>query len=335
MSVVSIRDVATAAGVSVGTVSNVLNRPEKVAEATVARVRAAIDELGFIRNEAARQLREGRSAAIGLVVLDVRNPYFTDVAHGVETAAAAAGLSVTLGNSDGDPAREQRYLELFEQQRVQGVLISPADASLERLRRLDERGIPVVLVDGADPSGALDSVTVDDVAGGRLAAEHLLGLGRRRLLVVAGPASLRQVADRLEGVRAAVAEVPGASLEVQHLPQLTVPAGRELGRSLIGRPASARPDAVFAVNDLLGLGVLQALVLERETLRVPEDIAVIGYDDIEWAASAVVPLSSVRQPREQLGRTALEALLARGAEGLRAGAVRFAPELVARRSTTG
>ncbi len=335
MGVVSIRDVATAAGVSVGTVSNVLNRPEKVAEATVARVRAAIDELGFIRNEAARQLREGRSAAIGLVVLDVRNPYFTDVAHGVETAAAAAGLSVTLGNSDGDPERERRYLDLFEQQRVQGVLISPADASLDRLRRLDERGIPVVLVDGADPSGTLDAVTVDDVAGGRLAAEHLLGLGRRRLLVVAGPASLRQVADRLEGVRQALAAHPGASVEIVHLPQLTVPAGRELGRSLVARGPADRPDAVFAVNDLLGLGVLQALVLERGAVRVPEDVAVIGYDDIEWAASAVVPLSSVRQPREQLGRTALEALLARGAGGERAGAVRFVPELVARRSTTG
>lgn len=335
MGVVSIRDVATAAGVSVGTVSNVLNRPEKVAEATVARVRSAIDELGFIRNEAARQLRDGRSAAIGLVVLDVRNPYFTDVAHGVETAAAAAGLSVTLGNSDGDPARERRYLDLFEQQRVQGVLISPADASLDRLRTLDERGIPVVLVDGVDPTGALDAVTVDDVAGGRMAAEHLLGLGRRRLLVVAGPATLSQVADRLDGVRQALAAHPDASLEVVHLPQLTVPAGREVGRSLVARNAADRPDAVFAVNDLLGLGVLQALVLERETVRVPEDVAVIGYDDIEWAASAVVPLSSVRQPREQLGRTAIEALLGRGAGGERAGAVRFAPELVARRSTTG
>src|SRR3954469_25692679 len=125
MADVSVRDVAQRARVSVGTVSNVMNHPDKVAPATVERVQAAISELGFIRNDAARQLRNGRSNTIGLVVLDVRNPFFTDVARGAEDAAARAGLMVTLGNSDESTDREATYLDLFEQQRVHGILISP------------------------------------------------------------------------------------------------------------------------------------------------------------------------------------------------------------------
>ncbi len=123
---VSVRDVAAAASVSVGTVSNVLNRPEKVAPGTVERVLAAIDELGFVRNDAARQLRAGRSRSIGLVVLDVRNPFFTEVARGAEDRAAEDGMTILLGNSDENADRERSYLDLFEEQRVHGVLISPA-----------------------------------------------------------------------------------------------------------------------------------------------------------------------------------------------------------------
>uniref|UniRef100_UPI00286A6520 LacI family DNA-binding transcriptional regulator n=1 Tax=Salinibacterium sp. TaxID=1915057 RepID=UPI00286A6520 len=147
MATTSVRDVAARAGVSVGTVSNVMNHPGKVTPATAARVTAAIEELGFIRNDAARQLRDGRSKTIGLVVLDVRNPFFTDVARGAEDAAAEAGLSVTLGNSDENTDRESAYLDLFEQQRVHGVLISPYSDITARLLGLRARGIPAVLVD--------------------------------------------------------------------------------------------------------------------------------------------------------------------------------------------
>src|SRR6478735_4965956 len=162
---VSVRDVAVAASVSVGTVSNVLNRPSKVSPATVERVMAAIDELGFVRNDAARQLRAGRSRSIGLVVLDVRNPFFTDVARGAERRAATDGLSILLGNSDDDPARESDYLDLFEQQRVHGVLITPVDEISGRLERLRTRGIPAVLVDRLSEGAEFSSVSVDDVSG--------------------------------------------------------------------------------------------------------------------------------------------------------------------------
>src|SRR5690606_37559515 len=142
---------------------------------------------------------------------------------------------------------------------------------------------------------------------GRVAVAHLLELGRRRLAFVGGPLELRQVADRPEGARTAVAEEPGARLEVLTVPALSVIEGRRMGERLLGRPARERPDAVFAANDLLAMGLLQALVM-RGGARVPDDIALIGFDDIDFASAAVVPLSSVRQPSGEIGRTALEIL---------------------------
>ncbi|MCJ1697474.1 LacI family transcriptional regulator [Rathayibacter caricis] len=326
---VSVRDVAARAGVSVGTVSNVLNRPERVGAESVRRVQEAIAELGFVRNDAARQLRAGRSRSIGLVVLDAGNPFFSDLARGAEARAAESGLAVLLGNTDDDARREAAYLDLFEEQRVGGVLISPLGEDSTRLDRLRSHGIPCVLVDRHSLDPALSSVAVDDVAGGRLAVEHLLSLGRRRLAVVGGPESIRQVADRLAGARAAVREVDGASLEEIATDSLSVLAGREAGRALAARDASVRPDAVFCANDLLAVGVLQALMLLGD-VRVPEDVALIGYDDIAFATATVVPLSSIRQPSALIGATAVDLLL--DAEPRQ---VLFQPELVVRASTAG
>ncbi|HYP74017.1 MAG TPA: LacI family DNA-binding transcriptional regulator, partial [Microbacterium sp.] len=211
---ISVKDVAAAASVSVGTVSNVLNRPEKVAPATVERVQAAIDALGFVRNDAARQLRAGRSRSIGLIVLDSANPFFAEVARGAEERAAAQGMSVLLGNSGQEPERESAYLDLFREQRVNGVLLTPTVLDPGPVRRLADAGVTVVLVDGELPGSATPSVAVDDVEGGYLAVSHLLALGRRRIAFVGGPLSIRQVADRLAGARRALREVPDADLEI-------------------------------------------------------------------------------------------------------------------------
>lgn len=328
-----IRDVAAAASVSVGTVSNVLNAPERVAPATVARVHAAIEKLGFVRNDAARQLRAGQSRCVGLLVLDVGNPFFTDVARSAELRAAQHNLVVLLGTSDDDPRRERTYLETFEEQRVFGLLISPVGEDLDRLVALQRRGVPVVLVDRDGTGTPFASVAVDDVAGGRLAAQHLCERGRRRIAYVGGPLGLRQVADRLAGARAAVDEFPGATLEVVSTDEASVLAGRAAGERLCARPAEQRPDAVFCANDLLAIGMLQALA--SFGVSVPGDVALIGYDDIDFARSAVVPLSSIRQPSADIGATALDLLIA-SAESPKADPnhVMFRPELVARASTT-
>jgi LacI family transcriptional regulator len=332
----SVKDVAALAGVSVGTVSNVLNRPEKVSADVISRVQAAIDELGFVRNDAARQLRAGRSRSIGLVVLDAANPFFTELARGAEDKAAAEHFTVLVGNSNEDAGREAAYLDLFEQQRVRGVLLSPVGNVVPRLEQLRGRGIPTVLVDRQTDNLSFSSVAVDDLAGGQMAAAHLLSLGRRRIVFVGGPSGIRQVADRLDGARKAIGEVPGASLEVVETESLTVLSGRAAGEAIRLRPAATRPDAIFAANDLLATGLLQGLMLMGD-VQVPQQIALIGYDDIEFAAAAVVPLSSIRQPSALIGSTALELLLreAGSESGFVPTQIVFPPELVVRASTAG
>lgn len=333
---VSVREVAAAAGVSVGTVSNVLNRPDKVADGTVQRVRDAIDQLGFVRNDAARQLRAGRSRSIGLIVLDSGNPFFADVARGAEARADEDRLSVLLGNSDEDAERERGYLDLFREQRVNGVLITPASDDVAGLHRLADAGTPVVLVDHEIPGSGFCSVSVDDVEGGYLATKHLLEIGRRRIAFLAGPSSIAQVANRLEGARRAVAEVPGARLETLEVPALTVLHGREAGEAIVARASVDRPDAVFAANDLLAVGLLQALTI-LGNVQVPEEIALIGYDDIDFASATVVPLTSIRQPARLIGHTAVDLLLRSiddpGGDYERN--VLFRPELIVRASTAG
>ena len=329
---VGIREVAAAAAVSVGTVSNVLNSPERVAPATVARVHAAIDRLGFVRNDAARQLRAGQSRCVGLLVLDVGNPFFTDVARSAERHAAQSNLVVLLGTSDDDVQRERTYLDTFEEQRVFGLLISPVGNDLDRLLALHGRGVPVVLVDRDGAGTPFASVAVDDVEGGHLAVSHLCSQGRRRIAYVGGPLTLRQVADRLAGARAAADQYPGTTLEVYPTDEPSVLAGRAAGERLCALPTDVRPDAVFCANDLLAIGMLQALT--GTGVKVPGDIALIGYDDIDFARSASVPLSSIRQPSAEIGVTAIDLLLAAvETPGSEPRHVVFSPELMARAST--
>jgi len=333
MAAASVRDVALHAGVSVGTVSNVLNHPEKVLPDTVTKVLASIDSLGFIRNDAARQLRAGRSKTIGLVVLDVSNPFFTAVARGAEDTASAGGLSILLGNSDDDIRREAAYLDLFEEQRVHGVLISPFGEIAPRLEGLRRRGIPAVLVDRSGDDSEFSSVSVDDVAGGRLAVEHLIAQGRTRIAYLSGSPDIRQVSERLAGAREAVAAHPGVSLEVIGVDAMTVIAGRDAGEALLSRTPAQRPDGIFTANDLIAVGVIQALVMLGD-VRVPEEIALVGYDDIDFASATVVPLTSIRQPAQLIGRTAIEILLEEADDPtLKPRHVVFQPELVVRQST--
>jgi LacI family transcriptional regulator len=330
----SIKDVAERAGVSIGTVSNVLNRPDKVAESTRAQVLAAISELGFVRNSSAAQLRAGTSRSLGLIVLDMANPFFHDVAKGVEDIATEMGYAVVLCNSDEQAMREDRYLQVLEEQRVRGVLITPVEVSSERLDALRKRGTPTVLVDRHDPRVNSCSVAVDDVAGGELAGEHLVSRGHRRIAFFSGPLSLRQCADRLAGLRNAVAAAgldPDAVIEVVEMPALKARIGYEAARPLL--ESADDITAAFCANDLLALGVLRAAVSTGR--RVPADLAIMGYDDIEFAADAAVPLSSIRQPTVQIGRNAARLLLEEcdNPESHIHKQVMFKPELVVREST--
>ncbi|MEV5558944.1 LacI family DNA-binding transcriptional regulator [Nonomuraea wenchangensis] len=332
MAMVSIKDVAAHAGVSPGTVSNVLNRPGKVAPATRERVEAAIRELGFVRHGSASTLRAGHSRTIGLSVIDIGNPFFTEVAAGVEDVASELGYAVILGNSAGSPDKEDRNLRVLAEHRVRGVLITPSGEDPGRLDRLREHGISVVLVDHPAHRPDQCAVAVDDVAGGRAAVAHLLARGARSVVCVTGPLTIRQCVERRDGARAALrgAGLDPAELRVVEAATMTARAGEKAAAELL---TGALPEAVFCANDLLALGVLRALL--RAGVRVPEDVALIGYDDIDFAAASTVSLSSMRQPTYQLGRIATELLLDEcdNPDTHAHQHIMFQPELVAREST--
>ena len=336
------KDVASLAGVAVGTVSNVLNHPDLVRPLTRARVEAAMEELGFIPNGSARQLRAGRSRCLGLVVLDVTNPFFTEVARGVEDYAQAAGYAVILCNSDEAHDKERQYLRVLEEQRVRGILITPVHGRSPELRRIRDRGTPVVLLDRPG-SAAQCSVAVDDRRGGEIAVAHLLSLGHRSIALVNGPTAIRQCADRRWGAYRAVEQAgldPGQVLTEVPVPAMNPRGGAAAAEDLLGEQGEQgeqgehhKPTAVFCANDMLALGLLRGL--SQAGVSVPGDLAVVGYDDIEFAADAAVPLSSVRQPKYQLGRAAAELLLDeadRPAEHEHRRIV-FTPELVVRASS--
>lgn len=304
---VGIKDVARQAGVSVGTVSNVINRPDMVARETRERVQAVIRQLGYVRSESARQLRAGHSRIMALLVLDMGNPFFVDVALGAESAARRAGLGVMVCNSAQSVTEEAAYLSLFVEQRVRGVLVTPADSTGGNLDALRQQKIPFVLVDRLAQGAEECSVSVDDRIGGALAGRHLVGAGHRTIAYISGPPDLQQVKDRREGMLEALAEgglPPEALLEIP-AQRLDVAAGRDAGSRLLG--LAQRPTAVFCANDLLALGVLQ--VVYAAGIAVPRDLAIVGYDDIQFAAAAVVPLTSVRQPAAEMGRMAADLLL--------------------------
>jgi LacI family transcriptional regulator len=327
---VSLRDVAKAAKVSVGTVSNVLNRPEVVAPETLARVQGTIKDLGFVPNGFARHLRSGNSRTLGLIVPDVANPFFTEVARGVEDAASKRDYAVFLCNSDESATKEDRYINILIEQQVRGVLITPTDVKSDRLDAMRERGIAVTLVDREIKGRKQCSVSVDDIHGGQLGIEYLTGLGHTEIAWVCGPDSIPQVADRGAGV-AKAAKFAGATVETIRVSLMNTTQGEEAAKKILA--LKTIPTAIFCANDLLALGVMRTL--RENKLRIPEQVSVLGYDDIEFAASAAVPLSSISQPAYQMGVTAADLLLneCEEAETHEHQQIRFQPQLVERAST--
>jgi LacI family transcriptional regulator len=324
-----IQDVARRAGVAIGTVSNVLNNPDLVAEQTRLKVEAAIAELGFVRNSAARALAARRTDTVGLVLIDIGNSLFVDIARGAESAAGQAQLKLLLANSDSTRTKQDNYLELFDQARVAGVLLTPLEEPLDVAHAVLGHGRPVVLVIATSPDPLTCSVMVNEELGGHLAATHLIDRGARKLVFLAGCPDLRLIRRRLAGVERAVAEA-GASLDVVDAPDLTISAGREVGRQVL---LSQSADGVVCPSDLLAVGVIQAAT--DLGIRVPDDLIVVGYDDNHFASESSIPVSTVSLPGYRMGELAIELLL----EEIRQGpdhvhrTVTLDPHLIPRRST--
>lgn len=274
----------------------------------------------------------GSSDVIGHVALEADNPFFFDLCRALDSAAVAAGYSVLLGNSSGSIALEERYMNLFEAERVRGLILTATASSSERIAQIVRAGTPVVAVDRPLSADVCSSVSVNDYHGGRLAIQHLIECGSRNILFVGGPLDLYPVAQRLAGARELVEESGFARLEVLEVTERSIMTGRRVGEVIAD--AARVPDAVFAVNDLVAIGVLHGLLAKGR--RVPEEISVIGYDDIDFAIDAIVPLTSIRRPGRLLGETAFR-LVEKMVEDPGAPYTRidFDPRLIVRSSTGG
>ncbi|MFT3887754.1 MAG: LacI family DNA-binding transcriptional regulator [Arachnia sp.] len=320
-------DVAALAGVSPGTVSNTLNHPERVNVDTRTRVTAAIERLGFVRNQQARVLTGAPSTTLGLIVVDLQSPFFMELAHAVERAASMLGHVVIMCNSENDLDREAQLMEVLASQRVAGVLLTPAGGRHDRT----PVGPPTVLIDEESPAHPC-SVRVDHVEGGRQAAQHLIDLGHRRLAFVGGRPDLGQFQQRVVGMQRAMAEagLDPAGLVITRSDGINLESGEASARRLLAM--TDRPTGLCCGNDMLAFGVYRAL--DRAGVRVPQDVALVGYDDVAFAANWIVPLTTVRQPTREMGRRAAELLLEHASGGPHEHQrVLLTPELIVRRSS--
>jgi LacI family transcriptional regulator len=315
------------------TVSNVLNNPRVVSEPTRNRVENAMVTVGYVRNNAARQLRGAPSMTAGCVLLDGANPFFAEVARGMEDRLAEAGCMLVVCSTDVRAERETRYLHMLEELGVRGIMLSPVDSDLDAAVALVRRGTPVVLVDHPRGRMPLCAAAVDDVRGGELAAEHLVGLGHRRIALLRPEVDVRSVVDRAAGLRrglvAARLDVSAALVEVAVPPPASVAEAETAVTRVLA--ATPRPTAVVCFNDMAAVGVMRGL--RAAGVAVPERMSVVGYDDLVFVGQLSPPLTTIRQPTYELGRAAAELLLAEGRPGHRHRESRFTPELVARRST--
>lgn len=307
--VVTIHDVARAAGVSPATVSRVFNGG-RVTPERAQSVQQAAAELGFAPNRLARSLRKQRSSVIALIIPDIENPFFTSLARGVEDAAQRTSLSVVLCNSDEDTDKERRYLEVALGEQMAGVIVAAASQDDTDLAPLIARGVPVVAVDRRPHDAEVDAVRADDQHGGAVATRHLLQAGYRRIACITGPEGASTSEERLAGYRAALhaARSEGIAADdayVRHA-DFRVEGGRAAMRELLALPEP--PDAVFVTNNLMTIGALDALA---EAGRTPPGVGVLSFGDVPWASLVRPSLTAVELPSYELGRAAADLLLQR------------------------
>ena len=307
---VTIHDVATHAGVSAMTVSRVINDSPRVSPETRQRVQAAIEKLGYVPNRVARGLIQRKTAAFGVIVPDVANPFFTLVVRGVEQVAWRAGYHVVLCDTQGDLERERGYLEDMVAFQVEGVLIAPVgDRSRPHLRLLTRNNVPFVLIDRSITGFEGDLVQSDSVAGARQLVEHVIGLGHRRIGMITETPDVSTARDRVQGYREAL-ERAGIQADPELVAESSAidpNAAREATLKLLAIPDP--PSAIFAVNNIAVVGVVEAA--RANGLEIPGDLALVCFDDIEHLARLYPFLTVMAQPAETYGTIATQLLLDR------------------------
>ncbi len=302
------RDVAERAGVSVTTVSHVINETRPVSDELRERVLAAMDELGYQPNRLARSLRRRKTHTIGMIVPDSANPFFAEVARGIEDKSFEQGYNVILCNSDGDLAKELLYTNVLAEKQVDGILFVAAGVSTEHIRALQRRQMPLVVVDRDIPGVAVDSVLTNNAHGGWQATQHLIELGHRRIGCITGPSDVTPSAERITGYCQALREGGIAMHEGLVVKgDFQYESGYRATHRLLA--VNDPPTGIFACNDLMAVGAISAAL--ELGLQVPADLSVIGFDDVRLALFANPPLTTIAQPKYEMGVLATSMLLER------------------------
>jgi LacI family transcriptional regulator len=303
----SIRDVARRAGVSIATVSRVVNRIPTVDPELVKRVRKAVDEVGYVPNTQARTLVSGRSRILGLIVSEITNPFFPELVQEFENLAVAQGYEVMIGSTNYEPALTESLIRRMLQRNVDGVAVMTFGIEEELVQKLVEREFPLVFVDAGPPLPNIRVLKVDYGKGIRQAVQHLAALGHRRIAFISGPLHLRSAVARRDAFLKSMAEV-GLTVPAEHMVEgdHTMEGGMRAMERLISQ--RDLPTAVECSNDMTAIGVLHALF--RTAHKVPQDISVVGYDDIHLAQFMLPPLTTVQMSCKDLAKAAVEALRA-------------------------
>lgn len=304
----TIQDVARRAGVAPITVSRVINHSGYTSEETRVRVETAIAELDYVPNTLARSLRSRRTLTLALILTDITNPFFTSVARGVEDTASDAGFTVIFCNTDENEAEEQKYLQVLLQKKVDGMLLVPARSSSESVETIQKQNTPVVVLDRRIPQAKTDSVRCDSELGAYQLVQLLLKLGHRRIAALSGPRHVSTAGDRVAGYWRAMREASlDNNVQSVYFGAFTQDSGYEMACQALA--ASPQPTALFAANNFIAIGALKAV--QDRGLRVPEDIAMVGFDDLPPALVTFPFFTVVSQPAYQMGQKATELLLAR------------------------
>ncbi|SEE69849.1 LacI family transcriptional regulator [Ruania alba] len=307
------RDVAQAAGVSVATVSYSFNNPDRVSEEARRKVFDAVDELGFVVNSAARSMKTGGATGVGIVVGDIAQTFSIGVVRGAQTGARERGLSLLIANGDTHTREQARYVDLFDQERLKGIILSPVHDSSADIEKLRRHGSRVVVVNYHSRPGYHCTVLMDNDDVGYRAAQHLFEVGARRLAFAAGATTLQPIVERRQGIRRAVAEQPGASLLELDRERVELEDGISIAEEILALAAEERPDGIVAATGFMARGIIDTLTASG--IAVPEEVALISTEENTRAWDGPIRISRMREPAFELGRQAALLLADEIAEG--------------------
>ena len=302
----TIKDVARLVGVHPSTVSRVINNHPRISEKTRNKVFFAIKKLGYTPDAIARGLKLKKTYTLGVLIPDITNPFFAEIARGVEDAANASGFNVILCNTDDKLKKERTYLDILKERRVDGLILGTAHIKDESILGLEKKKFPYILVSRNIEKLNKNCIIVDDVEGGIMATEYLIKIGHRRIAHITGPLKTRSALNRLKGYKLALKKY-----EIEYRDELVgegdfrIKGGYQVMKRFL--KLAEPPTAIFAANDLLALGAMQ--VIQKKNFHIPEDFSVVGFNDIKLASFVYPPLTTIRQPMLEMGALAVKMLL--------------------------